>query len=43
MRNRRENCLGCPNARLQVSAGSEYKYTFYIIEEMSELGEALKG
>ena len=27
----------------KVSAGSEYKYTFYIIEEMSELGEALKG
>jgi len=26
-----------------LSKGSEYKYTFYIIEEMSELGEALKG
>jgi len=25
-----------------VFAGSEYKYTFYIIEEMSELGEVLK-
>ena len=26
-----------------LSKGSEYKYTFYIIEEMSELGDVLKG
>ena len=26
-----------------LSTGSEYKYTFYIIEEMSELGDVLKG
>jgi len=26
-----------------LSKGSEYKYTFYIIEEMSELGDILKG
>ena len=27
----------------KVFAGCEYKYTFYIIEEMSELGDVLKG
>ena len=26
-----------------LSKGSEYEYTFYIIEEMSELGDVLKG
>ena len=25
------------------SIGSRYEYTFYIIEEMSELGDVLKG